>query len=52
MNNYTLGCEINVKNLDEIIKKTEEALDTLRKAKTQIDELASLNLDIELKTSE
>ncbi len=49
---FPCGYKIEVQNLDTIIKKTESALETLRKAKTQIDELASLSLDIELKTSD
>ncbi len=47
-----LNVSVAVTNLDTILKKAEELVNTLRKAKSQIDELTSLNMELEIKTPE
>lgn len=44
-----IALNAEVKNLDQITEKANELVETLRKAKTLIDELASLGIEIEIK---
>lgn len=48
MSNDKVSVKVEVKNLPVITEKAEELVETLRKAKTLIDELASLGIEIEL----
>lgn len=41
-----LTVNVEVKNLDVITNKAEELVEILRKAKTLVDELASLGIEI------
>lgn len=48
MPHNAVSIKVEVKNLPDITAKAEELVETLRKAKTLIDELASLEIEIEL----
>lgn len=49
LDNKTVTVKVEVKNIPVITAKAEELVETLRKAKTIINELASLGIELEFK---
>lgn len=46
MNRLEIEVDVNIKDIDEAIKKAEKCVEVLREAKTLADELASMRFEI------